>query len=120
MSFAPYQDDSPDATRATSPPPKHRPTSSQSATDNYQDDISSEQLPLPADFDNTTVTGGSTPRAGRNGFGNGGGANERNVDIYGTTLPLRLDFEACLAYLLLPPAGGAILLLLERKSDYVR
>ena len=120
MSFAPYQDDSPDATRATSPPPKHRPTSSQSATDNYQDDISREQLPLPEDFDNAAVTGGGTPRAGRNGFGNSVGPDERNVNIYGTTLPLRLDFEACLAYLLLPPAGGALLLLLEHRSDYVR
>jgi len=35
-------------------------------------------------------------------------------------LPIRLDYEACLAYLLLPPAGGVLLLLLEHKSDYVR
>lgn len=33
---------------------------------------------------------------------------------------MRLDYEACLAYLLLPPAGGALLLVFERKSDYVR
>jgi len=31
-----------------------------------------------------------------------------------------LDYEACLAYLLLPPAGGVLLLVLEQKSDYVR
>jgi uncharacterized membrane protein len=35
-------------------------------------------------------------------------------------LPIRLDYEACLAYLLLPPAGGVLLLVLEQKSDYVR
>jgi uncharacterized membrane protein len=33
---------------------------------------------------------------------------------------MRLDYEACLAYLLLPPAGGVFLLVVERKSDYVR
>lgn len=33
---------------------------------------------------------------------------------------MRLDYEAMLAYLLLPPAGGVLLLLLEHKSDYVR
>ena len=54
------------------------------------------------------------------GFGNGIGADERNMDVYSTSLPMRLDFEACLAYLLLPPAGGAMLLLFEHKSDYVR
>lgn len=31
-----------------------------------------------------------------------------------------MQFEACLAYLLLPPAGGVVLLLFEHKSDYVR
>lgn len=33
---------------------------------------------------------------------------------------MRLDYEACLAYLLLPPAGGVFLLIFEHKSDYVR
>ena len=33
---------------------------------------------------------------------------------------MRLDHEAMLAYLLLPPAGGVFLLLVEHKSDYVR
>jgi len=32
----------------------------------------------------------------------------------------RMDFEAMMAYILLPPAGGVLLLLLEHKSDYVR
>jgi hypothetical protein len=31
-----------------------------------------------------------------------------------------LDYEACLAYLVFPPIGGILLLILERKSDYVR
>jgi hypothetical protein len=32
----------------------------------------------------------------------------------------RLDFEAMAAYLLLPPIGGVLLLMLEHKSDYIR
>ncbi|KAG0155108.1 hypothetical protein PDIDSM_681 [Penicillium digitatum] len=35
-------------------------------------------------------------------------------------VPIRMDIEAALAYLLLPPAGGVFLLLAEHKSDYVR
>ena len=31
-----------------------------------------------------------------------------------------LDYESMLAYLLLPPAGAVLLLILEHKSDYVR
>ncbi len=33
---------------------------------------------------------------------------------------MRVDYEAMLAYLLLPPAGGVLLLIFEHKSDYVR
>lgn len=40
--------------------------------------------------------------------------------MFETRLGLRMDYEACLAYLLLPPAGGVLLLVLEHKSDYVR
>ena len=43
-----------------------------------------------------------------------------SVDLFETSLPLRLDYEAMMAYLLLPPAGGVLLLLVEHKSDYVR
>ena len=32
----------------------------------------------------------------------------------------RLDWEAVMAYVLLPPAGGVLLLITEHKSDYVR
>lgn len=42
------------------------------------------------------------------------------MNEFETSLPIRLDYEACLAYLLLPPAGGVLLLVLEHKSDYVR
>ena len=43
-----------------------------------------------------------------------------DVNLFETSLPLRLDYEAMLAYLLLPPAGGVFLLVVEHKSDYVR
>ena len=44
----------------------------------------------------------------------------RSLEAFQTSLPVRLDMEACLAYLLLPPAGGVLLLIFEHKSDYVR
>lgn len=43
-----------------------------------------------------------------------------SLGAFETSLPIRMDFEAMLAYLLLPPAGGVFLLLVEHKSDYVR
>ncbi|KAL2129538.1 hypothetical protein VTI74DRAFT_7622 [Chaetomium olivicolor] len=48
------------------------------------------------------------------------GAREGMVSEFDTSLGLRLDYEACLAYLALPPLGAIVLLILERKSDYVR
>jgi uncharacterized membrane protein len=43
-----------------------------------------------------------------------------DLEAFQTSLPMRLDYEAMLAYVLLPPAGGVFLLLAEHKSDYVR
>ncbi|KAL9610439.1 MAG: hypothetical protein Q9167_004864 [Letrouitia subvulpina] len=124
MDFAPYQDTAPENTRALSPPPRRSlsrspnpksPPPNASATDPF----SSSNLPAPSHFSDD-------PRGGRGanatGFGNtdlesGGGLN---VNLFETSLPLRLDYEACLAYLLLPPAGGVFLLVMEHKSDYVR
>ena len=48
------------------------------------------------------------------------GAREGMVSEFDTSLGLRLDYEACLAYLAVPPLGAILLLILERKSDYVR
>jgi hypothetical protein len=48
------------------------------------------------------------------------GAREGMVSEFDTSLGIRLDYEACLAYLALPPLGPILLLMLERKSDYVR
>ncbi|KAK4493756.1 hypothetical protein PRZ48_014941 [Zasmidium cellare] len=49
-----------------------------------------------------------------------GGGNTGGVSIFETSLGLPLRIEAILAYLVLPPAGGVVLLLFEHKSDYVR
>lgn len=42
------------------------------------------------------------------------------VSVFATSLGISLRVEACLAYLLLPPAGSVVLLSFEHQSDYVR
>lgn len=42
------------------------------------------------------------------------------VSEFDTSLGMRLDYEACLAYAAFPPLGAIVLLILERNSDYVR
>ncbi|KAF1987099.1 hypothetical protein K402DRAFT_393264 [Aulographum hederae CBS 113979] len=63
--------------------------------------------------------GGSGSGNGAEGGGRGGGGRE-GIDMFETRLGIRMDYEACLAYLLLPPAGSVMLLVLEHRSDYVR
>ncbi|KFY31118.1 hypothetical protein V493_01380, partial [Pseudogymnoascus sp. VKM F-4281 (FW-2241)] len=119
MDFAPYQDTSPDATRTLSPPPNDRRSTSASP-------------PLQPSHANpwAAQAGSPPPQGGGNGGGGFTNTNTRDVEMggrgrealhdYETSLPLRLDYEACLAYLALPPAGAVGLLLVEWKSDYVR
>lgn len=117
MNFAPYQDESPEIERAMSPaladraksPGLRSPRASPTAA-NYPGGA----LPSPNQFAGV-------------GRGNVNGGYERVVEngrfslgAFETSLPIRLDYEAMLAYLLLPPAGGVFLLLFEHKSDYVR
>lgn len=109
MNFAPYQDSSPESTRApVTPSPATFP------------------LPSPDTFENEPHHAGpsSSNTDTGTGFGTGSstgfGTQRQSIDAYATSLPLRLDILACLAYVALPPAGGALLLLLERRSDYVR
>lgn len=110
MNFAPYQDNDPAGERAISPDPQAPRTQQAYTQDN---------LPNPGAFEDDPERDADAPVRG-GGFGNGIGSDERNVDVYSTSLPMRLDFLACLAYLLLPPAGPAMLLVFEHKSDYVR
>ncbi|CBX91052.1 hypothetical protein LEMA_P060860.1 [Plenodomus lingam JN3] len=72
-------------------------------TNTYHDDDHSTGIPYP-------------PHPSSRRFGR----PRSDMDVFTTSLGWRLDYEACLAYLLLPPAGGVLLLMLEHKSDYVR
>ncbi|MCJ1399437.1 hypothetical protein MMC11_002639 [Xylographa trunciseda] len=115
MDFAPYQDTAPEHERALSPPPRR--SSSRSPTPKSPppnrpstDPFSTSALPPPSHFGGAaTAFGGADVEGGR-----------PNVNLFETSLPIRLDYEAMLAYLLLPPAGGVLLLVMEHKSDYVR
>ncbi|KIX02985.1 uncharacterized protein Z518_06535 [Rhinocladiella mackenziei CBS 650.93] len=123
MNFAPYQDESPeleralspppgknrasiDSPRVRSPPPKNKPSQSAAHA------ISAAQfLPPPSDFAHDAFANRfSSSREGRG----------QSLEAFETSLPIRLDYEAMLAYLFLPPAGGVFLLIFEHKSDYVR
>ncbi|PQE25736.1 UPF0132 domain protein [Rutstroemia sp. NJR-2017a BBW] len=133
MDFAPYQE-SPEATRALSPSPRNstsspRPSMSptrrsfspgvrspaflQSASNN----ISKNAAVTPNPWAQTQERNGYFPDLERGDAGRTGG--REGLHEFETSLPLRLDYEACLAYLLLPPVGGVLLLVAERKSDYV-
>ncbi|KXX80590.1 hypothetical protein MMYC01_202688 [Madurella mycetomatis] len=67
-----------------------------------------------------SAAGGGGSGGGMGDYFSALGAREGMVSEFDTSLGLRLDYEACLAYLALPPLGGILLLILERKSDYVR
>ena len=118
MDFAPYQDTTPESTRTLSPPPNRtsspaRNVRSPPPNRPTTDPFAASSLPAPSHFSDE-------PR-GHAGFGGGDLEGGRlDVNLFETSLPLRLDYEAMLAYLLLPPAGGVFLLVVEHKSDYVR
>ena len=107
MNFAPYQDESPEIERALSPPPPDG-----RVKPNLRSPRPSADLPPPNHF-----TGGGF---GNTGFGRDLEGGHVSLGAFETSLPIRMDVEAMLAYLLLPPAGGVFLLLTEHKSDYVR
>lgn len=114
MNFAPYQDVDPERERALSPPPGdgRRSKSPQVRISSARSSTSPpSSLPPPNAFANESAAVESRS-----------GIEERGVhfDAFQTSLPLRLDYEAMLAYLLLPPAGPVLLLMVEHKSDYVR
>ncbi|KAI4120996.1 MAG: hypothetical protein LQ338_006628, partial [Usnochroma carphineum] len=120
MDFAPYQDTAPENTRALSPPPRRSTSRSPNPKSpppgrGTTEPFLSSTLPAPSHFSDD-------PRRDGGGFGGNpdleGG--RMDVNLFETSLPLRLDYEAMLAYLLLPPAGGVLLLVIEHKSDYVR
>ncbi|MCJ1345524.1 hypothetical protein MMC31_003731 [Peltigera leucophlebia] len=125
MDFAPYQDTAPESTRELSPPPQRRsptpnprpappgsrplPSSKDSAF------TPAPSLPPPSHF-----TDDETPHLAAGLEAGDVESGRLHVNLFETSLPMRLDYEAMVAYLLLPPAGGVLLLLMEHKSDYVR
>ena len=136
MDFAPYQDHNPEQTRALSPPPApgrrslsngrgaRSPPPPQHSRGASAVDAT---LPPPSHFggDGYQNDGGESgygygPMAEAGDGGGGYASGRAGIDLFETSLPVRMDFEAMAAYLLLPPAGGVLLLVLEHKSDYVR
>ncbi|KAF4975791.1 hypothetical protein F66182_17535, partial [Fusarium sp. NRRL 66182] len=147
MNFAPYQDESPEVERALSPPPPFStdptnrtksPSQSQYNHNNRQQQPQ-QQRSTPPPYQASPTSHFYNPSSGGYGYQesatasaswtdpesqqqnrNGYGGARSDLDAFETSLPLRVDYEAMLAYLLLPPAGGVFLLLFEHKSDYVR
>ena len=121
MDFAPYQDHSPETTRALSPPPdpqsrrsaSYSPVPHNNNNNNNPPSKASPPPPNPTAYNHhnnfATTLYNRTPIS----------PPEEGGDLISTaTLGVRV--EAVLAYLLFPPAGGVLLLLVEHRSDYVR
>lgn len=111
MDFAPYQDNSPETERVLSP--NRRSLS-------FSPPMRSTPKTTPKTSLNIPRTEPTAAWAASQAADLEAGGRRGSLDQFTTSLPIRLDYEACLAYLLLPPAGGALLLMLEHKSDYVR
>ncbi|KAI1382946.1 uncharacterized protein F4822DRAFT_421668 [Hypoxylon trugodes] len=119
MDFAPYQSSPPEHNRPFSPP-RSTVTSPRASFDNRQQQQRGGfasppplQHPQPQRSWQPAIPGA----ASAGGYAAEGGAY---VSEFDTSLGIRLDYEACLAYLAFPPLGAIILLILERKSDFVR
>ncbi|EMC92842.1 hypothetical protein BAUCODRAFT_263832 [Baudoinia panamericana UAMH 10762] len=144
MNFAPYQSDAPEEERAKSPPARSphntpRPDQQSQAPHNISSVAAGEdpwaaarnqRLPPPSQYyDDEEEAGGyedvesqrfRNDYIGQQALQGGGVTYNGGGNIFETSLRLPLGVEAALAYILLPPAGGMVLLLIEHKSDYVR
>ncbi|KAI0110285.1 hypothetical protein F4814DRAFT_451262 [Daldinia grandis] len=127
MDFAPYQSSPPENSRPFSPP-RSNAASPRASFDNRRPFSPSQQQqqqqrgfasPPPLQHPQPQRSWQSSlPGAGvGSGYAPETGAY---VSEFDTSLGIRLDYEACLAYLVLPPLGAIILLIVERKSDFVR
>lgn len=133
MDFAPYQSSPPEHGRVASPDYNaSSPRASQDARRPFSP-IARSPPPLQHPQPQRGWTGFDGQTSGWTGAGSGGAGGGQTTSAgmpgaypaaefseFDTTLGLRLDYEACLAYLLCPPIGAIILLILERKSDFVR
>jgi hypothetical protein len=133
QNFAPYQDVSPDVTRSLSPPPRSPSPKTASPKPQAPRNIGTQAVlspPSSPSYQNSHQPFNPAVEWENEGHDiesqapqDQAGAfwsTRNNIDLYETSLGLRLDWEACLAYLGLPPAGAVVLLMFEHRSDYVR
>ncbi|KAI9717259.1 MAG: hypothetical protein M1812_004786 [Candelaria pacifica] len=125
MDFAPYQDQSPETTRTLSPSPQDGRRSrsfspSQRSAPVHQPTSKAFETTIPQPPNRYSDEESGLASNGGRGITGGFEDTRAYINQFETSLPLRLDYEAMLAYLVLPPAGGVFLLLFEHKSDYVR
>jgi hypothetical protein len=128
MDFAPYQSSPPEHSRVTSPD-YASPRPSYDARRSFSPVASPPPLQHPqpqrgwGGFDGQSA-GWAAISPDNRAFGASstmpGSFPAAEVSEFDTSLGMRLDYEACLAYLAFPPLGAIILLILERNSDYVR
>lgn len=127
MDFAPYQSSPPEQSRVASP--DYRLSSPRRSLDAAKGPISPAvaqsspplQHPQPQRAWTGLASRGGPWTAGIAGFTNSTNVpSAAEISEFDTSLGLRLDYEACLAYLAVPPVGAVFLLILERNSDYVR
>lgn len=129
MDFAPYQSSPPENERIASPDYYHA-SSPRGSQDARRPFPSTAQGPPPlqhpqpqrgwSSFDGQNTNWAAGHRAPQASGAAPGAYPSVEVSEFDTSLGLRLDYEACLAYLASPPLGAIILLILERNSDYVR
>jgi len=130
LTSAADQSSPPESERAKSPPLRS-PAGSPEPQAQAQRNISSiaaaraQRLPSPSQFADEDAPTGYTDLEGgprQNDYIGSTALRDAAVggSVFETSLGMPLRIEACLAYLLLPPAGGVVLLLFEHKSDYVR
>ena len=144
VNFAPYQSSPPEHDRVRSPPLRSPTTSpnpqqqQQRAIGNVADRddpwaaARAQRLPSPSRYtddeegavaDSYQDIEGQRFRndyIGSDALQGGGVTYNGSGSVFETSLGLPLNIEAMLAYLVLPPCGGVVLLLFEHKSDYVR
>ncbi|KAK1059732.1 hypothetical protein LTR33_013075 [Friedmanniomyces endolithicus] len=140
--FAPYQSSPDDSDHAEYPPTTSSPTQPQTSNSSIADPWAAaraQRLPSPSrytddDDENTPALADAgsyqdiEAQRFRNDYigptalaGTGPPPNNASLgNVYETSLGIPLGYEALIAYLCLPPAGGMVLLLFEHKSDYVR
>ncbi|KAK6077662.1 UPF0132 domain protein [Seiridium cupressi] len=122
MDFAPYQSSPPEHSRPFSPAQSPSPRVSYERQRSALASPPPLQHPQPQRQWAPTLPGGYSPVGSGAGGVGGGHGNEAGygVDAFDTSLGVRLDYEAAASYLAIPPLGAIVLLILERKSDYVR